>query len=330
MTGNDVEPRRLQIFVPMEKQLTRPLACGPILSVMLSPVLCVALPPAAYAQGVRSAQGDEHPTETMLPEKDDAVERVTVSAGVTAVSQYISRGVSFSDRPSLQPFVSVRVALPELTGGAVTKASVFAGTWNSIQGSKPGLGQPNDGAVPGWYETDLYAGASIELDKRWTVSGTYYRYVSPSASFPGYNDFELIVRFDDRSLWEGIVPLRGFRLSPSLRVTQEAGQPNRADALYVQPSLTIRFDLGDPQEPVGVAIPLVLGFSDSFYRDGRGGNPTFGYFRTGLTVSGKPFARSAKAVTVNGGFDLWRLNGRVASGLKEIEIVGRIGASWTW
>ena len=189
MIGNDVEPRRLRIFVPMEKQLTRPLACGPILSVMLSPVLCVALPPAAHAQDVRSAQGDERPTETMLPEKDDAVERVKVSAGVTAVSQYISRGVSFSDRPSLQPFVSVRVALPELTGGTVTGASVFAGTWNSIQGSKPGLGQPNDGAVPGWYETDLYVGGSIELDKRWTVSGTYYRYVSPSASFTGYNDF---------------------------------------------------------------------------------------------------------------------------------------------
>jgi hypothetical protein len=64
---------------------------------------------------------------------------------------------------------------------AEKKASVLAGTWNSIQGSKPGLGQPNDGALPGWYETDLYAGASIELDKRWTVSGTYYRYVSPSA-----------------------------------------------------------------------------------------------------------------------------------------------------
>ncbi len=64
---------------------------------------------------------------------------------------------------------------------AEKKASVLAGTWNSILGSKPGLGQPNDGALPGWYETDLYAGASIELDKRWTVSGTYHRYVSPSA-----------------------------------------------------------------------------------------------------------------------------------------------------
>ena len=64
---------------------------------------------------------------------------------------------------------------------AEKKASVLAGTWNSIQGSKPGLGQPNDGALPGLYETDLYPCASIELDRRWTVSGTCYRYVSPSA-----------------------------------------------------------------------------------------------------------------------------------------------------
>ena len=302
--------------------MIRPLARGLILSAVLSS--------AASGQDMRSAQGDERPPETMLPEDEGAVERVSVSAGVTAVGQYISRGVSFSDRPSLQPFVSVRVALPELTGGIVTNASVFLGNWNSVQGSKPGLGQPNDGAVPGWYEADLYAGASIELDERWTVSGTYYRYVSPSASFPGYNDLELIVRFDDRSIWEGIVPLRGFRLSPSLRLTQEAGQPNRADALYVQPSLTVRFDLGDPRTPVSIAIPLVMGVSDSFYRDGRGGNPTFGYVRTGLTVAGKPFSQTDDAVTVNGGFDLWRLNGRVANGLNETEIVGRIGANWTW
>lgn len=306
----------------MGKQLIKSFARGLILSVVV--------PSTANGQDIRASQGDERPPEVMRIEDEGAVERVSVSAGVTAVSQYISRGVSFSDRPSVQPFVSVRVALPELTGGIVTNASVFVGNWNSVQGSKPGLGQPNDGPVPGWYEADLYAGASVELDERWTVSGTYYRYVSPAASFPGYNDFELIIRYDDRSLWEGIVPLRGFRLSPSLRVTQEAGQPNRADALYVQPSLTVRFDLGDPERPVGIAIPLVMGFSDSFYRDNRGGNPTFGYVRTGVTVSGKPFANGEDAVTLNGGFDLWKLNGRVANGLNETEIVGRIGANWTW
>lgn len=306
----------------MGKQLTKFFA--------RSLTLLVMVPSMASGQDIRTPQGDERPSEVMVIEDEGAVKRVSVSAGVTAVSQYISRGVSFSDRPSVQPFVSIRVALPELTGGIVTKASVFVGNWNSVQGSKPGLGQQNDGAVPGWYEADLYAGASVELDERWAVSGTYYRYVSPSASFPGYNDFELIVRYDDRSLWEGIVPLRGFRLSPSLRLTQEAGQPNRADALYVQPSLTVRFDLGDPERPVGIAIPFVMGFSDSFYRDRRGGNPTFGYIRTGLTVSGKPFSRTENAVTINGGLDLWKLNGRVANGLNETEIVGRIGANWAW
>lgn len=296
-------------------------------------ILAMVVSSAAGAQEIRSVQGDERPPEVLLPDEDEtavAVDRVTVSAGVTAVSQYISRGVSFSDRPSMQPFVSVRVALPELAGGVVTNASVFIGTWNSIQGTKPGLGQANDGAVPGWYEADLYAGASVELAERWTVSGTYYRYVSPAASFPGYNDFELIVRFDDRALWKGIVPLRNFKLSPSLRMTQEAGQPNRNDAFYVQPSLTARFDLGDPEAPVGIAVPLVLGFSDSFYRGRRGGNPTFGYVRTGVIVSGKPFARTDGSVTVNGGFDLWQLNNRVANGLNGTEIVGRLGASWTF
>lgn len=283
------------------------------------------------AQVAEAPVGDERPPETtLLDETVPQPGRVTVSAGMTLVSEYISRGIAFSDKPSLQPYVNVTVALPELTVGAVTDASLFVGSWNSIQDGPPGLGQPSSGPFSAWYETDLYAGAAIELNERWTMSATYYRYESPGNSFRGYNDLELIARFDDTDLWQGLLPLRNFTMSPALRMVQEAGRPGRADALYVQPSLTPSFDLGDEQNAVRIAVPLVIGLSDDYYDDVRGGKQTFGFFRTGVTVSGTPFPEEAGAFSVNGGFDLWLLNKRVANGLTGTEFVGRIGASWTF
>lgn len=281
----------------------------------------------ATAQVLEAPLGDERPPEAMPVDPEPG--RVTVSAGATFVGQYISRGIAFSDKPSFQPYLSVRVALPELAGGAITDASVFAGTWNSIQFTDPGLGQPSSGALAGWYEMDLYAGASVELNERWTVSAAYYRYESPGNSYQPYNDLELIVRFDDGDAWTGIVPLRDFSLSPALRLVQEAGRPGRPDALYIQPSITPSFSLGDEERPLRVAIPLVAGFSDEYYDRVGGGQETFGYFRTGLTVSASPFADAA-ALTLNGGFDLWLLNSNVANGLDDTELVGRAGLSWSF
>lgn len=282
------------------------------------------------AQEVEAPMGDERPPEaTVRDEPAPATERrLTINAGVTGVGQYISRGVAFSEEPSLQPYLSFRFALPELTGGVITNASIFLGTWNSIQDGGPGLGQPNEGPIPGWYESDLYAGAAVELDRRWRISAAYYRYISPADSFTGYNDFELILRYDDSSLWADVVPLKNFKLSPALRMVQEAGQPLRADALYIQPSLNPSFSVGQKQQ-VTITVPIVAGFSDSFYRGVDGGTEDFGFLRTGLTLSTNPFP-GAEQLSLSGGVDVWLLNDRVANGLDDNEVVGRIGASWSF
>lgn len=287
-------------------------------------LLAGALP--AAAQQAQAPSEGERPPATVAVEEPPEPNRISASASATMVSRYISRGVAFSDRPSLQLSFRADVALPELTGGAVTDARVFVGSWNSLQHGNPGLGQPNSGTFSGWYETDLYAGAAVELRERWTVQAAFYRYESPSDSFAGYNDLELIVSFNDADFWEGRTPLANFSLSPRLRLAHEIGRPGRADAFYVQPSLTPSFDLGDPENPIRVAVPLVAGFSDDYFLDVHGGKQTFGFFRTGLTISGAPFP-AAPGVRLSGGFDLWLLNDRVASGLGDTEFVGRM-ASW--
>lgn len=303
----------------------------------LAPSVAVAVAagaaPAALGQDVEPMLGDQRPPEaTVLDPAVPRPGRYHVNVGAALVGQYISRGIAFSDRPSWQPFVSLRVALPELAGGtllghAVTAVSVFAGSWNSLQAGGPGLGQRAQGPLSSWYESDLYTGAAVELDARWTVSAAYYRYESPGHSFAGYNDLELIVRLDDKDLW-AFVALPRFTLSPALRVVQEAGRPGRADALYVQPSLSPTVALGEPAHALTLTVPLVAGFSDTYYQTAGGGHRAFGFFRTGAAIAGTPFPNAAPALSLTAGVDLWVLNGAVANGLDDVEAVGRVGASW--
>lgn len=278
----------------------------------------------AGAQEVEASEG----SPAASPPSDQAApveSRLSISVGTGLVSEYVSRGILFAEEVSLQPYATVVFALPELEGGPITDASVFVGTWNNIKlGSVP-LGQA--GGLTRFYETDIYAGASVELEERWTVAATYYRYESLAGSFEGYNDLELTVGFDDAGAWDG-VPLKNFTLSPSLRLVQEAGRPGRKDALYVQPSITPSFDVSLGSKQVRIAMPLMIGLSDEYYDGVDGGKETFGFFRTGLTVSGQPAPEDVPALSLDGGFDLWVPNEEVVSGLEEYEIVGRVGISW--
>ncbi|WP_338240924.1 hypothetical protein [Aurantiacibacter hainanensis] len=243
-----------------------------------------------------------------------------------AVTEYISRGVMFAEEVSFQPSATISLDVADDKGGLVTDASVFVGTWASVKlGSVP----PGPaGRLTRFYETDLYAGAAIQLVDRWNFSATYYRYESLGDSFEGYNDLEFIATYDDTGEWDG-VPLDNFSLSPSLRLVQEAGRPGRKDALYIQPSVTPSFDTNIAGAPIHVAIPLMIGLSDEYYDGIDGGKETFGFFRTGIVLSGQPAPESLPGLTVSGGVDLWVPNNDVASGLDQYDVVGRIGLTWS-
>jgi len=293
-------------------------------TVALAPVL----PVSALAQEADPTPETEPPAPVVLPEDEAPQERdrVSVSIGSGIVTEYISRGVMFAEEVSFQPSVTVSLDVADDDGGLVTDASVFAGSWASIKlGSVP----PRPaGRLTRFYETDLYAGASIQLADRWNVSATYYRYESLGDSFEGYNDLEMIVGYDDSGLWDSL-PLDNFSLSPSLRLVQEAGRPGRKDALYVQPSLTPSFDANIGGAPINVAVPVMIGLSDEYYDGVDGGKETFGFFRTGLLFSGQPAPDSLPGLTLSGGVDLWIPNSDVASGIDQYDVVGRIGISWS-
>ena len=289
----------------------------------LAPVL--AVPTAAQANEPSPCPDPLPPV--VLPDSEPSQEsdRISVSMGANMVTEYISRGVMFAKEVSLQPSVTVSLDLVDDNGGLVTDASVFAGSWTSIKlGSVP----PGPaGSLNRFFETDLYTGAAVQLADRWNISATYYRYESLSDSFEGYNDLELIVGYDDSGTWDRL-PLDNFSLSPSLRLVQEAGRPGRKDALYIEPSLTPSFDAEIAGVPLNVTIPLMIGLSDEYYDGIDGGKETFGFFRTGLLLSGQPAPESLPGLTISAGADLWVPNSAVASGIDRYDLVGRMGINW--
>ena len=260
-------------------------------------------------------------------EAGDGGERWSFAGGSDVVTEYISRGVLFAKEVSLQPGVTLSADLPELEGGAVTGASAFVGVWGSIKlGSIP---ENSSSGLDRFYESDLYAGVAVQVANEWNVSATYYRYESLSDSFEGYDDFELIVGYDDTGVWDGVIGLRNFRLSPSLRMVQESGRPGRRDALYVQPSITPSFDARLLGADVRIAVPVMVGLSDYYYDSTEGGFETFGYFRTGLIISTSPAPNSLPGLRLSSGVDLWIPNREAVTGLNRYDAVGRIGLSWS-
>ncbi|MBI1181457.1 MAG: hypothetical protein GC201_12950 [Alphaproteobacteria bacterium] len=299
----------------------------------LSLLVLAATAKAAGAQPIEvasddvSTAGQRPPIAAVRPEAPKKP-RITVDGGVDVVSEYISRGVAFSEKASVQPFLSVGIPLPNPAPGTLHGLRLVLGNWNSLQGGGPGLGQPNRGDLSGWYESDLYASLSADLGGGWHASFGYYHYLSPSHSFRSYDELEWVVSWDDTGRWDDLMPFDGFALNPRLRVTQELGRPGRSDALYIQPSITPSVTVGGPERPVTIGVPVVLGFSDDYYDAKAGGHPGFGYLRTGLSISVPLTGGGRSPLTLTGGVDVWLPNHKVASGLDGTTVVGRIGLRW--
>lgn len=275
--------------------------------------------------------GDDRPTQTISRKRPPPdADRVRVDTGGRVASQHISRGIGISNKASVQPYITLTVGLPELAGGPIQDVDWFIGSWNSWREGGPGLGQPNRGALAGWYEADFYTGVALGLPNDLRLAFAYYYYHSPSHSFDGYSDLEWILSYDDTGRWEGIVPLRDFTLAPALRVTHEVGRPGREDALYVQPSVMASFNISRTDNPIWIRVPLAVGLSDSYYRGKNGGTVTFGYFRTGLTLAGAPFKLGKYPFRIGVGVDVWVLNDKVNNSLDDTEVVGWAGFRWAF
>ncbi|MFP4222509.1 MAG: hypothetical protein ACLFVN_00395 [Phycisphaeraceae bacterium] len=282
------------------------------------------LPPVVQEETLEVAE------EADLPAEED---RWSLWVGGSFASEYISRGLAFSSEPSFQPWAELYYSLetPE-NAQWLESASLFFGTWNSMQDGDPGLGQQRSGRVSNWYENDLYTGVTANVLENWTTSFAYYYYNSPSDSWDSYHELEWKLSYDDTGMWEDFA-LEGFGLNPGVRLTHEISRPNTEDAFYAQLSLEPSFQASGGSQPLTVSVPLVVGLADGYYTNAQGGDETYGYFLTGLKASTPldVLPEDAGALTLHGGVDVWFLPTDVANGLDEsTEVVGKIGMTWNY
>lgn len=219
------------------------------------------------------------------------------------------------------------IVFPKMAHSTVKDIKLAFGNWDSFQGATPGLGQSDYGRLQGWYESDLYAVVSLTFAGGWSSAFAYYFFHSPEHSFANYGDAEWSVSYDDTGHWRNVVPLRKFALRPHLLVTRDVGRPSGSTALYVEPSLTPSFQLQSAPVPIRIGIPLVVGFSNTYYTGNHGGHPTYGFFRTGVDAVARMTKHSGYSWNLRAGVSVWFPNREVSSGLGGTDTVAWIGTS---
>lgn len=227
-------------------------------------------------------------------------------AGIDVVSMYVSRGLIYSDRISLQPWVEVHLPVARPEADVIDEVGWFAGNWNSIQ-----PGSAIEGEAPtrqrerlrDWYEADLYSGFRVAFAERWTASLRYNYYTSPSDSFSDLHELDSRLAYDDAHWWP---EAEGFALRPSLRLAKTTRNRAGPTPWYLEAGVRPGGQLAGLPGKMSLSIPLIVGFG----ADGQYLTPEkehhFGFFQTGVAVSMpmEVLPESAGAMNLSGGFDM--------------------------
>ncbi len=244
----------------------------------------LSLPVASYA-----GKEMKEPKEVIEKCKESCI---TGDLGVNVVSQYVSRGVIFENQGGIiQPYADLYFKLFE-GEGFVNKVSLNLGIWNSFHSRKTdaGLyeGKPfgsstqYNSSTRGWYEFDFTAGVSITFAKNFTLTPSYYTFLSPNDGFSTFQGLNTKLAYDDTDL------LGAFALHPYVQVLFEL--ENKAgtganEGVYYEVGIAPSAPVG----PVTLTFPITAGFgSHDFYgavHNGALENEGFGFFSAGVTAS---------------------------------------------
>lgn len=302
--------------------------------------------PTAQAQEAAPGPGEPWLPEAaslLPPERAEAAEllrpepRLHLYAGVDIASQYVSRGLVFSDKVSFQPWFELDTPLlNDERDSALSGASVFFGNWNSLQAGTERLARVRTSrrrTIEHWYEADVYSGARVRLGDRWQSSLRLNAYLSPSDSFRSIYELDWRLRYDDAVLWEQR-GWDGFALRPGLRVAKELRDRGGPEQWYIEPRLTPGFPIRFPPWELRAEIPLVFGFgAEGQYRDATGDEHHFGHFRTGLhlTTPLEVLPPDAGSLNLSAGVDVIFLSDDdLSSDSNTTEAVTKLGITYSF
>ena len=211
---------------------------------------------------------------------------ITGDLGINVVSQYILRGVIYENQGAIiQPYADLYFKMYE-GEGFLNKVTLNLGIWNSFHSRKTDAGLVNgsgNSSTRSWYEFDFTAGVSFTFAKNFTLTPSYFAYLSPNDGFATFHGINMKLAYDTTDLI-------GFNLAPSVQVLWEAENKTGSGAdegFYYEVALAPSFPVG----PVTLSFPVVAGFvSNDFYGSlnestGEIDNESFGFVSGGVNVA---------------------------------------------
>jgi hypothetical protein len=221
---------------------------------------------------------------------------ITGDFGVSFVSAYYSRGFNLENQGLIaQPYANLYFSLYE-GEGFINKVSLNLGIWSSLHSHQPNKSSTTDA----WYEFDYTPGVSVTFLKDFTLTTTYFEFVSPNDSFKTARSINVSLAYNDSAL------LGAFSLKPYVTFNQsiEGAVGAQAGAQYYEVGIT-------PGLPafgiVSVSLPIKAGFGSNGFYSGK----SFGYVSAGPAVAvALPFIPSAYGTwTFTTGVTYYKLNG---------------------
>ena len=311
---------------------------APLAWAVLASVAQAADPEGPGGDGLRAVAYAIPPekAETLALQEGPEEKGLSVHLGSDLVTEYVSRGLVFSDEVSVQPWIELDAPLNAGDPvGPFSSLSAFAGNWNNFHDGAPdpALSRSNNRRpINDWYEADLYAGLRATLADRWAGSLRFNYYTSPSNDWQDITELDLRLHYDDGHWWSG--PMAGFSLRPSLRIAKELRDRGGAENWFLRPQLEPTFTTRALGAPVTVTVPLVLGFgADGQYVTTDGAERHFGYFQTGVTASVplELLPEKAGSLSLTGSLDyVVRSDDELSLDRDATSVVGRIGISYSY
>ncbi len=243
--------------------------------------LVLAPVPLVLAGTEKVDKNPKNPIETV---KESCI---TGDLGVNFVSQYISRGVVLENQDVIaQPYADLYFKLYE-GDGFLNKVSLNLGLWSSIHSKGTDHGAIGGGSTgtQSWYEFDYTVGLAMTFAKNWTLTPSFYAFLSPNDGFSDFYGLNLNLAYNDSELWGN-----GFALNPYVTVLfelQNKAGTGSGEGVYYEVGVTPTKTFG----PVTLSLPIKAGFgSNDFYGSlnpatGSIDNEAFGYVSAGLNAA---------------------------------------------
>jgi hypothetical protein len=221
---------------------------------------------------------------------------ITGDFGVNFVSAYYSRGFNLENQGLIaQPYADLYFSLYEGTG-FVNKVSLNLGIWSSLHSKQPNNGSTTDA----WYEFDYTPGVSVTFAKDFTLTTTYFEFLSPNDSFATARSINVALAYNDAEV------LGAFSLKPYVAFNQSI-----QGAVGAQPGGQY-YEIGvTPALPsyglVTVSLPIKAAFGSNGFYNGK----AFGYVSAGPAAAvALPFIPAAYGSwTATAGVTYYKLNG---------------------